>query len=604
MPLILHPHVVDLLNAADDLIDGQDDGDAFHAALSQLKDTHNAQRERFDYFKQGQKHTTDLDELRRALDEAFTERAQALDDLEASLVAEDLTTLADHVTTLQKASQRITIASQALETEDNQHRLSTVALVHDFLQAGFNVYGDYEHPSILDARVGPLVAWVRDVESDWESECELFDTLHQHREAFAQALDQIKSGVGAIVTYRDEGAPSDLLAGLVQIQESGVKLVSLIGQAQQEASDLASYSNVREIERFAVRTSRLGAEAPATIAAHQALADLFERQHQKLTNLSEVPFHSEDYAEALAQAEQAWSLQQDALLTRDIEALSDASLAFQASLERLGTLLEEASADLHEAPALEELRKAILGVYYHQVPRRFLFELIEAIEPGFRHNLEAETEDDAREALEACLQAMELAHAGLVEGSADALADAWKLLNHGGSLLISIQHRRIEQASAEADAHKVTCPRCGTRQDPSPLCIECEAKLPRHELGLTTSSLHLSEGESSQGRPPILDQLLELIHRIRSGIAGTQEIDDVIRPLKSKAELVLKQATQGGAEAVYLSHLQTFLDGLRLVAGQAQEKNVDKLDQGAHMLTASAEKILTYGESSAGSSSS
>lgn len=596
MPLILHPHVIDVLNTTDDLLDGHELWEQFEQVLAQMAETQAWQKERYDFFRQGQKRTAAMEELRVPVEDAFAERANALATLQSQLEQRDLEVLSEAVRSLQKASQRIAKGTEALEAEDTRQRLTPLPLLHDFLQAGFNVYGDYEPFSVLKPRLGPLVSWVQSLEKDWAGECELFETLRDRQPVFDEAVNLFKNGIGAVVVYEESGDSKELLAALTALQEAGNQLAQFVHQASVDATDLASYSNSREIERFAVRQASLGADDPSTQEARQQVVELLERQSQQMQGMADIPFHSEEYAEGLAEVEAAWTREQEALESGDIEALGEASMAFQSSLEKLGTLLDESSQDLSEAPALQELRRAVLGVYYNQVPRRFLKDLLFHIAPGFAKTLETEFEDDAIEALETCLHAFECAQVGLNEGSTEALAESWRLLNVGGAQLIAVQQRRVAQAAAEEESRKVTCTQCGCRQEPSSSCVECGAKLMKVDLGVESSSMQLSEGESSNDRPQSLRELFDLVSRIREGVANQQEILSVVDPVRTRAQTILKQATKGGASEDFVRSVQVFSLGLDQLADQARERNLEKLEESSLMLQASSESILSFND--------
>jgi hypothetical protein len=593
--LLLHPHVIDVLNVTGDLMSGQDHWDLFEQALTQMAQTHAWQRERYHHTCQGQKRNSAMERLRAPVEQAFADRAEAIDALLAQLEQRDLEAVSASALQLQKASQRIAKGSAELEAEDTRERLAPLPLLHDFLQAGFNVYGGYEPYAVLSARLGPVVAWVGDLENDWAGECELFDALRERDPVFKEALDLFKAGVGAVVVYEESGEERDLLAGLVQVQEATQQLAAFVAQARQDGADLASYSNFREVERWAVRLTRLGPDDELVKAAQQQVLELFERQRQQLQDMADIPFHSEEYANELAQAEAAWASQQQALEDGDVEGLGEASLAFQNGLERMAALLSDGSADLEEAPALQEIRRAVLGVYYHQVPKHFLADLLSHIGPGFEQAYEVETEEDARQALELCLQAFQSAHLGLRDGSLEALADSLRCLNEGGPLLLAVQHRRAAEAEAAEESRKVTCTVCGQRQHWTPVC-QCGAKLIRPVGGLDASSLDLrDQNEGSETVPQALRDLRDLVARVREGEVEEQEVLAVIDPIRARAKAVLTQAARAGAEEEFLASVQQFSFGLELLSEQAKERDLEKLSEGADMVEEAGQAILGYG---------
>jgi hypothetical protein len=595
VPLLLHPHVIDVLNATDELLAGQDHWDLFEQALAQMAETHAWQRERYGHFRQGQKRTAAIEQLGASVEQAFEDRGEALETLLGQVSQRDLEVVASAARQLQKASQRIAKGSEEIEAEDTRQRLAPLPLLHDFLQAGFNVYGGYEPYSAILARLRPVVAWVGDLEQDWAGECELFESLRERDPAFSEAIELFKSGVGAVVVYEESGDERDLLAGLVQVQEATQKLAAFVSQARQDGADLASYSNFREIERWAVRLARLGAEDELVKAAREQVLDLFERQRQQLQDMADIPFDSEDYAQELAQAEAAWSRQQQALEEQDAEALGEASMAFQHSLERMAAALAEGSAELEEAPALQEIRKAVLGVYYHQVPRRFLADLLANIVPGFEQAYEVETEEDARQALELCLQAFQSAYLGLRDGSLEALADSLRCLNEGGPLLLAVQRRRVAEAEAAEESRKVTCTVCGHRQDPAPVCGKCGAKLLRPVGELGSSSLDLrDETDEKDATPQALLDLHHLVARLREGEVEEHEVLAVLDPIRARAKTVLAQATRAGAAEEFLASVQQFSFGLELLSDQARGRDLEKLEEGAELVEEAGQAILGF----------
>lgn len=599
MALVLHPHVVDVLNVADDLLDGHSVWELFDQVLAQMAETHQWQRERFDFFRQGQKRTSESQRLASLAETSFELRGQSLATLQTLAEQRVSDGLAEAVEGLLRASQRIAKETEELDAEDGRHRLSPLPLLNDFLQAGFNVYGEHEPADILKARLGPLAAWISSLESDWAGECELFESLRERHGAFEEAIDLLKTGVGAVVTYQESGEASDLLAALVYLQEGGEKTAEFVRQARRDAADLASYSNFREIERYAVRRARLGPEDAATQEARQQVEQLLEALHQRLADLAELPFDSEEFSEAMAVAESHWSRMREALEGEEIELLGEASTQFQASLDGLAEPLGRASADLEEAPALQELRRAVLGVYYNQIPRRFLRELLRVVTPGFQALYEGEQDPQVRESLAVCLQAFEAADVGLQEGAAEAFIEAYRGLNEGGAQVIAIQRQRQVQEEALEESRKVSCTQCGTRQEPAPACSQCGARLIRPQGEEMTSSVVLTEGASEEpSQPSSLRELNDLIGRIREGVAGPEDIAQVVDPLRGRAQTLLHQASQAGADEGFVSSVQRFAVGLEGLASQAQERNLERLDMAAEILTESSDSILSYAEKS------
>ncbi len=594
MPLILHPHVIDVLNVADELLDGHDQWHLFEQVLGQMDETHIWQQERYQHFRQGQKRTSTLDELRTRVEASFAARTEALADLRTQIEQRDPEGLSGATTRLQKSSQAIALISEELEAEDSRHRLAAMPLLHDFLQAGFNVYGGYESYPVLRSRLAPVVDWITALEADWAGECELFESLAERQAEFEAALQLCKNGVGAILTFEESGVESDLLAGLAYFQEGAQQLAAFVWQARQDSADMASYSNFREVERFAVRLSKLGLEDEATEQARARVIELFERQAQQLQGMADIPVHSEVYGEALAEVEATLEKEREALEANDVEALGEASMAFQSGLEGLAQLLEESSHDLEEAPALQELRRAVLGVYYNQVPRRFLRDLLFHITPGFEKALELENEPDARAALEACLSAMGCAEVGLEEASPEALAESYRLLNQGGSALIEVQRRRVAQVAEQEESRRVTCAQCGVRQEPAAVCAECGAKIIKAHTGVETSSLQVSEGAERIEQPQSLEELFDLVARIREGVAEPDEILAVVDPVRARAKSILQQATAGGASEQFLFSVQQFSHGLEQLAGQARSRDLEALEESNARLHVAAAELLAY----------
>jgi hypothetical protein len=567
MPLLLHPHVVEVLNLVDDLLEGHDQWGSLETALAQLTETQTWQEERYRFFRQGQKRTPAIAELRIPVEEALEVRAEALAELAAS---RDLEALAAAARRLEKSSQCIARGSEALEVEDSRQRLSDFPLLHDFLQAGFNVYGDHEPFEVLKERLGPLVSWIGALQLDWADELELYDELQTRQPVFDEIIHLLQQGVGALFVYEEGRDSKDLLAALVQLQEAGASLSLFLAEPRP--------AGIREFDRLRLRTQRLGAEAESTSLARERVTALLESQRQQLRSLAELPVHSEEVDLAFAHAEEAWSRQVTALEAQDWEALNQAAQEFSASLERLGAVIASSSVDLREVPALQEIRRALLGVYYQQVPRRFLRDLVETIGPGFRQALEAEQEAEARLALELVVAALEQ----------ESVAEGLRLLNQAGPALLAVQSRRAEAAAREEEERRVSCTQCGLRQESAAACSGCGARLLRSDLGATSSSIWAEASGTA------LDEVFELVQRIRQGPVEEAEIRAVVDPLRERARVLLLRARSGGASEEYVSSLGEFQAGLELLAGQARERDLEVLEQGQAQLQQSSEEILAH----------
>ncbi|MBN9419479.1 hypothetical protein ABS71_05905 [bacterium SCN 62-11] len=563
MPLLLHPHVVELLNLVDDLLEGHDQWDSLEPVLAQLQATHAWQEERYWFFRQGQKRTPAIELLRVPVEEAFEARSEALIQLGASRDLEELAAAARRV---EKSSQCIARSSEALEVEDTRQRLSAFPLLHDFLQTGFNVYGEHEPFESLKSRMGSLVSWICALEKDWADELEIFEGFQFRQPAFQEILGMLQAGMGALLVYDESRENQDLLAGLVQLQEAGSRLAEFMKQGQA--------SEVREFERLRLRIQRLGPDAEETRQARERTAELLERQRAQLHALADLPVHSEEMARAWSEAEAAWGKQLMALESEDWSSLAQAAQEYAACLERLGEVVALGSVDLQEVPALQEIRRALLGVYYQQVPRRFLRDLIATVGPGFEQALAQEKEEDARQALEMVVAALE----------GDSVEESLRLLNLAGPALLAVQRRR----ALPEDNHQVNCVQCGLRQEPGAACSDCGARLFKSEPAATQELWPREQGTD-------LDAAFALVQRIRLGAVAEAELLAVVEPLRSRTRQLLQRARAGGAAEGYLSSLSLFDQGLEVLAGQARERDVAALEQAHELLHRASEEILAYG---------
>ena len=467
---------------------------------------------------------------------------------------------------VEKSSQCIARSSEALEIEDTRQRLSQFPLLHDFLQTGFNVYGEHEPFESLKSRMGSLVSWIRDLEKDWADEVELFEDFQARLPAFQEILEMLQGGVGALLVY-DEGRDNrDLLAGLVQLQEAGSRLADFMKQGQGV--------EVREFERLRLRTQRLGRDAEETRLARERSMALLERQKEHLHALAELPVQSEEVTQRWVEAEAAWGRQLTALESEDWSGLTAAAKDYGAALERLGEAVASGSADLQEVPALQEIRRALLGVYYQQVPRRFLRDLIATVAPGFEQALAQERDEDARQALELVVAALE----------SESVVDSLRLLNQAGPALLEVQRRR----TLPEDSHLLNCVQCGLRQDPGAACSGCGARLLKAESTIAEELWPRERGTD-------LDVAFNLVQRIRLGPVEASEILALVDPLRARTRILLQRARAGGAAEDYLSSLDSFQQGLELLAGQASERNLETLEQSHELLLRASEEILAYG---------
>ena len=606
MALLFHPQIVDLINAADEVLEGRTEGRSeLLEAVTQAEETHQWQSERFLYFRQGQECSAESQSLATALQGHLDQRAEALGRVRQGCEDESLEPLRDAILVVQKASQNITKASEDLERLDSATPLSPFPLLHDFLRAGANVQEGTVESESLTSRLPALIAWVDDVVEDWNTERELFTELLPMDDEFNGIVEELQNGVGGVFVFLDEGDKRDLEAGLAAIARASQKLGQFIGRAQLEASDKAMHSPYREIERWTVRSSREPRDEQAVAEARQSVAELLETQQQQLSGLGEIPFDSEEYLAAFEAVESAMAEEFAALEADDVERLCQASQNHEVALEGLATTLAAASVDLEEAPALQELRKVVLGVYYRQTPRRFLRSLLDTLVPGFQRALAAEADEAARLALADCLTAFEHAINGLDDESITDLVDAWRLINSGGAALIAVQRHRIAEEEAEKERRQLACPACGRRNDPEIAKCACGARLLVATIGQLEAAsrvgISVKEGPPSLTNPSApkpksqhLLQLLTLATRIHTGTAGPQEIQKTLEPHLQRVNSLLQQTPGEGKGRFFRQSVRKFQRGLESLADQAQRPSAAGLVSGIELILEAGQELGTF----------
>lgn len=607
MALVFHPHIVDLINVSDEILDGRaEDWTALLEATQQAGETHRWQGERFAYFRQGQERSSDSESLAAELRTHFEKRGLVLEQLAGIGQREGpLEELRDAILVIQKVSQNITKASEELERLDSAQPLSPFPLIHDFLRAGENVKAGLESAESLSSRLPAVVTWVEDVAQDWDTERELFTDLRLMDEEFRELLEELQDGIGGVFVFLEEGDCSDLEAGLDFISRASQKLGQFIGRAQLEASEKPLRSPYREIECWAIRRSQSSAEEPGVLAARALVATLLETQQHQLAGFGEIPFDSEAYLAAFEKAETTLHLELSALENDDCEGLCQASQEYEATLRELARTLAEASVDLEEAPALQELRKIVLGVYYGQTPRRFLRSLLDTLVPGFQRALAGETEPAAQAALSECLAAFEHAINGLDDESVTDLVDAWRLLNSGGAALIAVQRHRVAEEEAEKEKRRLPCPSCGRRNEPETTKCACGARLLVATIGQLEAAsrvgLSVKEGPptlvQSPGPRPKSEHLLQLLGlatRIHLGAAGPREIQSTLEPHLQRVAALLEQTPSEGKARFFRQSVMKFQRGLENLASQARQPNVAGLVSGIELLLEAGQELGTF----------
>jgi ribosomal protein L40E len=598
MALMLHPHIVELINLGDSLLDGAALWDEFEEALARAQESDQWQQQRFLYFRQGQARSERLEDLAEVAWQALNERSEALRDLKSLLEGSAChEALADSLLTVQKASQRVSKASADLEAAlEEVPSLASFPLLQDVLQAGRNVLDGLEPPDILASRVPTLVAWVKDLEVDWAQECELFEALRSGQDEFMQVGEGLKQGVGAIYLFLEQGLPEDLVAGLGGLQDSARQLEAFIAWSQRETVGKHRYSPFRDIERWAIRQGTCAPDDPALEEARQAVMRLLESKQQQLSALGEIPFDSDDFLAAFERLEAILTDEWEAYESGDLESSCQISLSYEAALSDLAESLAGASVDLEGAPALQELRRVLLGVYYGQTPRRFLLSLVQALEPGFLQALANEPEPAAREALQLCCQAFEHIRIGMAEGSVNDLVDAWRLLNSGGAALLAVEAERRALELREQERQQPVCLRCGARNTATSTVCACGARLLAAPSTAAASVFSLSEGESDHGQPAHLRQLLGLAARIQEGSAEGEEIRSELEPHLLRARSLLAQATQARAPGAFQLGVSKFLLGLEKFSSQANQRDLGELSRGVELLLEGSEQLQMPGE--------
>ncbi len=607
MALLFHSDIVELVNTADEVLGGRFD---FWKPLAQrvarAQRTHQWQWERFCFFRQGQERTPDTEEISAELTQDFHLRGQALQALEQLCHGRgQLTELDRWVLTLLRASQRITKGSEELERLDSTRPLSAFPLLHDFLRAGNNVAQKLENLQALGPRLKPLIGWVKDLEADWELESELFEDLRSMNKEFQAILGEMKEGVGAIFVFLETGNYPDLETGLERISEVGQELAQFIQRAQAAATDKAIHSPYREIERWAARRTSAEPSDPKIQEAREGVDRLLQVHQHQLSGFGEIPFDSEEYLTAFEAVEEALAQELAAFEADDLEGLCEASQNYEVALERLSETLSEASYDLDEAPALQELRRLVLAVYYKQAPRRFLRSLLETLVPGFQRALAVEVQEEARAALAQCLQACEHAISGLDEESVTDLVDAWRLLNVGGAALLAVQAQRLAEEEAEAERRRVPCPNCGTRNETTATTCACGVRLLLSTHGQLEAASNTGVVSIKEGGPPTelgghqptsenLLQLLQLAERIDAGAATSAEISQTLEPHLARVRGLLESTPASGKARFFRHSVQKFQRGLEQLAGQARHPDSDRLAQGVELLMEAGQELETF----------
>ena len=607
MPLIFHSDIVDLINSADEVVGGRDEfWEPLSAAVSKVQRLQQWQWERFGYFRQGQQRTPESQEIATGLVRDFQRRAEALQALEEICQgATEPTLLESWLLVLIKASQRITKASEDLERLDSSEPLSAFPLLHDFLRAGSNVAAKVEGPKALAVRLKPLVSWVRDLDADWQLECELFEDLRPMDEEFQVILTEMKESVGAVFIFMESGNYPELEGGLERLTEAGQELAQFIFTAQKTSVDKANHSPFREIERWAVRRSSAEPDELKIQEAHQGVMTLLQAQQRQLAGLGEIPFDSDEYLAAFESVETALGQELAAFEAGDLEALCEASQNYEVALETLSNTLSEASADLEEAPALQELRRLVLAVYYKQAPRRFLRSLLDTLVPGFQRALSTETQEEAREALTLCLQACDHAISGLDDESVTDLVDAWRLLNTGGAALVAVEAKRVAEEKAEEERRRILCPSCGERNDPTATTCSCGVRLllathGQLEAASASGGVSVKEGPAPgvfgnhQPRSTHLSELLQLAERIHAGQASSSEIYQTLEPHVLRARALLESTPDSGKTRFFRQSIQKFEKGLQQIAGQARVPDASRLSQGVELLMEAGQELETF----------
>lgn len=604
MALFFHPDIVQLIDTADEVLGGRDQWINLAAAVARAQQLQDWQWERFLYFRQGQEKTPDSEEIAGEVAQDFQLRGkllQSIDDLCRSRGPRpELQAL---VLALLRASQRITKGSEELERLDSTRPLAPFPLLHDFLRAANNVHSKLESPQALGLRLKALVGWVKDLEADWGAELELFENLRPLDEEFQAILEEVKEGVGAVYHFLASGDYPDLAAGTESLSEAAQELARFIAQAQAAAADEAEHSPYREIERWAVRRLRMGPEDQATQQAKGEVETLLQSHQAQLEGLGEIPFDSEEYLAAFEELEAVIDQEFAAFEADEFEALCGASQNHELALDRVSATLAEASVDLDGAPALQELRRLVLAVYYKQAPRRFLRSLLDTLVPGFQRALVAESQQQAKNALALCLQACEHAISGLDEESLTDFVDAWRLLNTGGAALLAVQEQRLAQEAAEAEQRKVPCLACGLRNEPTAMTCACGVRLVlsterQLDAAAEVNALSLKEGvaHSPQATPASenLAQLLGLAERIEAGLATPTEIAQTVEPHLARVQALLESTPATGKARFFRHSVEKFRQAVDKLAAQAEVRDADSLAQGVELLLEAGQELETF----------
>lgn len=580
MSLHFHPQIVQVINLGDGLLAGEPLSEEFLDQARQLAVVHDEQLARFRFFSEGQKKTPEIMELYEEVEEAFSERRVALNLLLNDELSEEK--LERGLEKVLRTSQRLTKSSEDLEKADSQVRFSLFPILHDFVQAGLNVHGEHCPQEALEERLPVVISWIQDLEQDWDDELELFEVLKEREGTFQGLLQNLKDGVGAIFLYLEEGEGQDLLAGLHLLQDTSEPLAQFMAECQQAVQEESQFSPYRDIERLAQRDAKLGKDDPEIQTAIAAVERLLSGKEAQLNEFGEMPIDSEDFVAIFEDMESALAQEQAALEKMDLETLCGASLTYWSLQEEIAELLESTSHEMEEAPALQEYRKLLLGVYLGQTPDRFLAAMTETLFEAFEKSYQGTQEAETRQALELCLAALEQARLYLETQNKECLIEARRLLEAGAIASIAIEQEHQRQLAIEKERMKLTCPKCSHRNDPAlSTCEECQSRLPFvADEKIETSSVTLVDSGDNRV-PRNVRQLLDLAARVEVGQCSQEEVKAAVEPLLTRAGKLLEQASNSSDEPdtknVFLEGVNRYKEGLELLLACAGEQNLTML---------------------------
>lgn len=594
----LSPKIAQLLNLGEEVLDRRPVEEAFVEALDAAEEFNNLEETRFEFFMQGRKRIPVVENLALDVRGAFQKRREALNKIREYLKGASEEILCEGLREVEESSIVIAQTSRALGSEDYKIRFSISPLLNDFIQAGLNVYGGHEPPTILGTRMPLVITYVSTHEQEFRNHLEIHPEIEEIAPLFSTCISSLKEGVGAVQIFLDEGDPKNLLAGLHLIIENSRALFELTGKINEKTAGRYTYSFLPDIERLYVRKKKLEAgEIPREIylEAVSRIEHLIQIHREDLDALREAPIAAECKEEFVPRLEEILASEKEALaaLSEDetnVEPIKSACENFSTTYRDAVKRAQGEWADLSCASNFEQLREIIIGVYEDTIPKKFLRLMGQYLYDQLSLLLARETDPEVLEALQLQREGFVDISNYFLQDDKNLLAESLKKLQAGALKLVELEKRQAE-ARASREAPQISCVKCGT---PNPQgtshCTKCGAYIPfAKDMILEEASLSIREGQPVRTETYQNVQILEdLVESIQNGTAGVKEMKKVVEPLFEEASKVLVIAQKTPPPTTTEKEKKdfaSFIDSTRIfVAGLQEMQFYEKDGDTSHLL--------------------